>query len=218
MYYLYSMVSSFDQLDLNKKYTYADYLTWQFQERVELIIGEVFKMTPAPSSRHQSVVSSINSSFHQFLKGKKCKVFPAPFDVRLPASPDASDEHTETVVQPDVTVVCDLSRIDIKGCKGAPDLVVEVLSETSVKRDLQQKYDLYQQADINEYWVVYPAEKSISVFVLNKEGNYETDRPRTCGDVINSKVLKGFGLDLDDLFLDMVSEPEEPYGEGVRRL
>ena len=175
-------------------------------------------MTHAPSPGHQLVVSSINSAFHQFLKGKKGKVFLAPFDVRLPASPEANDEHTETVVQPDITVVCDLSRIDKKGCKGAPDLVVEVLSETSVKRDLQEKYDLYEQAGIKEYWVVYPAEKSISVFVLNVEGKYETSRPRTYGDVIYSQVLEGFGLDLDDLFLDMVSEPEEPYGEGVRRL
>jgi len=113
-------------LDPDKNYTYADYLLWRFKDRIELIRGKIFKMAPAPSSSHQSIVTVLISSFHQFLKNKTCKVFPVPFDVRLPAFLDAEDKDTETIVQPDITIVCDPNKIDERGCKGAPDLIVEV--------------------------------------------------------------------------------------------
>lgn len=110
-------ITDINQLDLTKSYTYADYLTWQFQERVELIMGKIFKMSPAPTSRHQHVTMVISSGIYQFLKGKPCNVFPAPFDVTLPDVNGISN----TVLQPDITVVCDLRlKLLSKGAKALP--------------------------------------------------------------------------------------------------
>lgn len=204
-------ITDFQQLDLTKRYTYADYLTWNFQERVELILGKIFKMSPAPGSRHQYVSLVIGSSIFNYLKGKPCRVFPAPFDVILPISSAAN-----TVVQPDVTVVCDLSKITERGCEGAPDLVVEVVSKSSVTRDLHEKYSIYEQAGVKEYWVVYPTEKTLIVFHLNQQGKYEPTKPLTQGDVVQSKVLSGFSLNLNEVFEDIVKEPEEEYGNMNR--
>lgn len=201
-------ITDINQLDLSKSYTYADYLTWNFQERVELILGKIFKMSPAPSSSHQYVVSVIQGTLFNFLKGRSCKVFPAPFDVILPIK--------GTVVQPDVTVVCDLSKVTESGCEGAPDLVVEVVSKSSVARDLHEKYSIYEQSGVKEYLVVYPTEKTLIVFHLNSLRKYEPTKPLTQGDVVKSKVLPGLSLDLNELFEDVVKEPEEEYGNMTR--
>jgi len=204
-------ITDFQQLDLSKSYTYADYLTWNFQERVELILGKIFKMSPAPGSRHQYISMVISSAFFTHLKGNSCRVFPAPYDVILPIT-----STSNTVVQPDVTVVCDLSKVTERGCEGAPDLVVEVISKSSVTRDLHEKYSIYEQAGVKEYWVVYPTEKTLIVFHLNDLGKYEPTKPLTQGDVVQSKVLSGLSLDLNELFEDVVKEPEEEYGNMNR--
>ena len=211
------MITNFDQLDLNKRYSYADYLTWRFKERVELILGKVFRMSPAPSSSHQGVSALILGSFLNYLKGKPCKVFHAPFDVRLPKNVPSLDADVETVVQPDICVICDLAKIDEKGCSGAPDLVVEIVSKSSVQRDLQDKYALYESAGVKEYWIVYPIEKSLSVFLLDN-GNYVSSRPLTIGDRVRSQVLPDIDLDLGEIFQDIVQEPKEDYGSRQIRL
>ncbi|HET8838464.1 MAG TPA: Uma2 family endonuclease, partial [Flavobacteriaceae bacterium] len=133
-------ITDISKLDQSKRYTYADYLTWRVKERIELIMGKIFRMSPAPSSEHQQIVSALHSNIYQYLKNKSCRVFPAPFDVVLPSSSGKQDN----VVQPDISVICDLSKITEKGCTGAPDLVVEVVSKTSVKKDLHEKYALYE--------------------------------------------------------------------------
>lgn len=207
-------ITQFSKLDLSKSYTYADYLTWRFQERVELILGKVFKMSPAPTSRHQYAVSVIQATIFQFLKGKPCKVFPAPFDVSLP---DAHGIYN-TVVQPDITVVCDAAKITEQGCQGAPDLVVEVLSKSSVKKDLHEKYGIYEQAGVKEYWIVHPHDRSLIIFILDKTGQYLPSRPLTRGDKASSYVLPGFEIDLDELFIDLLEEPEEGYHPGAIRV
>ncbi len=204
-------------LDPEKHYTYADYLLWRFKERIELIRGKIFRMSPAPSSVHQGIVTVLVSSFHQFLKHKTCKVFPAPFDVRLPEYPGEQDQDTETIVQPDITVICDLEKIDEKGCKGAPDLIVEVLSPNSVSKDLHEKYEIYEKAGVEEYWVVHPVEKTIIAFIL-KNGKYQTSKPLTVGDQIASIVLPGFALSLEEVFPDSFKEPEPEYEIKTRRL
>ena len=130
------MVTDINDLDLTKRYTYNDYLTWQFDEMVELIRGRVFRMSPAPLSAHQLISMEISGQIYDYLKGKKCKVVTAPFDVRLPLPPDRqTDAKIDTVVQPDICVICDLSKIDRRGCLGAPDWVIEILS----KLDFGQK-------------------------------------------------------------------------------
>ena len=105
------------------RYTYADFLTWSDDERWELIDGVAYNMTPAPSRRHQDVSIELAAQFKVFLRGKQCRVYDAPFDVRLPA-PDDTDQTTSTVVQPDLVVVCDSAKLEDQGCKGAPDLVI----------------------------------------------------------------------------------------------
>lgn len=204
-------------LDPEKHYTYADYLLWRFKERIELIRGKIFRMTPAPSASHQSIVTALVSSIHQFLKHNKCKVFPSPFDVRLPEYLGEEDKDTETIVQPDITVICDVDKIDEKGCKGTPDLIVEVLSPNSVSKDLHEKYEIYEKVGVTEYWVVHPVEKTIIAFVLEK-GKYRTTKPLTIGDRISSVILPGFTLSLDEIFTDSFKEPEPEYEVIVRRL
>jgi Uma2 family endonuclease len=200
-------ITDFQQLDLTKSYTYSDYLCWQFQERVELILGKIFKMSPAPTSRHQYTISILTTSLFQFLKGKPCKVFPAPFDVILPVNAGVKD----TVLQPDITVVCDPRKITEQGCMGAPDLVVEIVSKSSVTRDLHEKYEVYEMAGVREYWIVHPHDKTLVVFVLDGNGKYQPTKPLTRGDLATSSVLPGFVLDLNDLFVDMLEEPEVEY-------
>lgn len=136
----------FSDLDLSKTYTYADYLKWQFDERLELIKGKIFKMSPAPSSNHQDIAIKVSSELYYHLKGKSCKVFAAPFDVRL--SIKINDEQVVNVVQPDICVICDLSKIDARGCIGAPDIIVEILSPGNNTKELQNKYEVYEEAGV----------------------------------------------------------------------
>lgn len=206
-------ITDIGQLDLTKRYTYADYLNWQFTDRVELILGKIFKMSPAPTSSHQHAVSVIHGTIFQFLKGKPCKVFPAPFDVSLP---DASGVSI-TVVQPDITVICDLSRITEQGCNGAPNMVVEVISKSSVKKDLHEKYSIYEQAGVKEYWIVQPQDRSLIIFTLTEAG-YQPSKPLTKGDIATSQVLPGLEIDLDEIFIDVVEEPKELYPLDVKRV
>ncbi len=208
------IITDINQIDLTKSYTYDDYLTWKFQERIELIFGMIFKMSPAPTSQHQHISVVISSSMYNFVKGKSCKVFAAPFDVILPVTPGISN----TVVQPDITVVCDPSKITERGCNGAPDLVVEVVSKSSVTRDLHEKYGVYEQAGVKEYWIVHPHDRSLIIFFLDDKGRYQPSKPLTKGDIATSQVLPGLTIDLNELFIDVVEEPEEEYLVGLKRI
>lgn len=210
-----SSITDINQLDHSKRYTYADYLTWRLKERIELIMGRIFPMSPAPSSGHQQIVSALHGNIYQYIKNKSCRVFPAPFDVVLP-SPSG---NLDTVVQPDITVICDLTKITAKGCMGAPDLVVEVVSKASVRKDLHDKYALYERNRVREYWLVLPAKRSLKVFTLDDHGVYQAAKPLTRGDKISSRVLPGLEIELDEIFRDVVEEPEEEgYGMGMRRV
>jgi Uma2 family endonuclease len=196
---------SIDDLDFSKTYTYADYYSWRFEERVELIKGKIFKMSPAPSANHQTISGNISGELYQFLKDKPCRAFAAPFDVRL-VRHEKSDQKIKTVVQPDVCVICDPYKIaDNRSCLGAPDLVVEVLSHGNNSKEIKIKYDLYEEFGVREYWVVYPGELSIMKYVLNKDGKFEMEgRALTLGDKITTEVLPGFELLLDDVFRNLI--------------
>lgn len=179
-------------------YTYADYLTWQLDEMVELIRGKVFRQAAAPRRIHEELSVALVTRIHGFLKGGTCRVYTAPFDVRLPIS---SKDPTEidTVVQPDLCVVCDLEKLDELGCVGAPDLVVEILSPGNNKKELQHKYEVYEAAGVREYWVVHPDERTLLIYTL-ESGNYRSSRLFTFGDRVASQALPGFELDLDEVF------------------
>ena len=143
-------------------YTYADYKGWELAEgeRFEVIYGEAFAMS-APNTRHQEILGNIFAQFHNFLRGKPCKVYPAPFDVRLFYKEDESDD---TVVQPDITVICDEKKRGPEGCRGAPDLVIEILSPSNTAIEMQRKLKLYQEAGIREYWIADPKNNSLTVY------------------------------------------------------
>ena len=190
------MIKDISSLDLNKLYTYSDYLKWQFTERVELIKGKIFKMSPAPSTRHQEISVGLIGELQQFLKRKSCKVFSAPFDVRLPSK---NGTQIETVVQPDVCVICDPNKLDSKGCLGAPDIVVEILSPQSTKKDLREKFDLYEENGVLEYWVVYPNDNALEVFVL-EDNKYESKGGLEKEDILTTPVLPGLELQLNEVF------------------
>jgi len=161
-----------NELDFTKQYTYADYIKWRFKERVELIKGWIYKMSPAPSSSHQKISFRISNILFNKIENK-CEIYPAPFDVRLFKNIGKSDEIV-TVVQPDICIICDKTKIDKKGCLGAPDMIVEILSPSTAKKDYNEKFYLYQENLIKEYWIVNPDAKSIEVFTLDKKNKYQS--------------------------------------------
>lgn len=200
-------ITSLSQLDKNGTYSYSDYLQWQFEELVELIKGKVFPMS-ASMSRHQRIVGNLYSSFHHYLRRKKCQVFIAPFDVRLPTY-DANGElmpDTKTVVQPDICVICDPTKIDERGCKGVPDMVIEVLSPSTAKKDLNEKFNLYEEVGVGEYWIVFPEAKTISIYLLEDEkytllghfGHLQQPGP------LQVRTLPELEVDLEDVFENVV--------------
>lgn len=186
------------ELDMNKTYTYADYFRWKLEERVELIRGRIFKMSPAPNRRHQQISGNIFYELKRFVQRGPCEVYSAPFDVRLPRR-SASDKDITTVLQPDVCVVCDAGKLDEKGCVGAPDIVVEVLSPGNNAKELKNKYEVYEEAGVREYWVVSPQDETVLVYTLTG-GKYTASRMMVAGDSVHSTVLNGFSLDVARLF------------------
>ena len=155
---------------LNQEYTYGDYARWPNDERWELIEGVPYAMT-APSRIHQDVVLKVGVQIELYMQGKPCKVYLAPFDVRLPRK-DEADEDVETVVQPDIVVVCDKLKLDKKGCRGAPDWVIEVLSPSTTFKDMNTKRSLYEAHGIREYWLVHPEDRWLMAYTLDTEGRY----------------------------------------------
>lgn len=187
-------------------YSYADYLKWTIEERLELIKGKIFRMSPAPNLIHQALVSDIFGYLWTFLKDKTCKAFVAPFDVRLPHR-SKEDKDVYTVVQPDICVVCDATKLDKRGCIGAPDIVVEILSPSNNRKELKYKYEVYEEAGVKEYWIVSPQDHSFLVYTL-KEGKFVPSRLMAEGDVVVSSVLEGFSLDLEELFASIPGDTE----------
>jgi Uma2 family endonuclease len=179
-------------------YTYADYLTWEIDEMVELIRGKVFRQAAAPGVIHQRISGKIFYLLYDFLQGKSCEVFSAPFDVRLPVASKAN-EDIDTVVQPDLCVVCDAEKIDERGCLGAPDLIIEILSPGNNRKDLKLKYDVYEASGVKEYWAIHPDERTLLIYTLD-ERKYRASRLFTLGDRVISEAVRGFELELDHVF------------------
>ena len=186
-------------------FTYADYLTWNFKERIELIRGKIFKMSPAPTVTHQKILANIAYEFLNFLNGKSCRCLFAPIDVRLKGKPfrrkRLRDDEITTVVQPDIIVVCDSEKLkDNRSVDGAPDLVVEILSPGNTRVETKYKFDLYEENGVLEYWVVYPEYKQIHVFILNEHEEYGKPVIYEVNDHISSIVLKGLSISMEEIF------------------
>lgn len=180
------------------EYTYADYLKFEFEEMVELIRGKIFRMSPAPKASHQSVSVSLSSMIWTYLKGKTCRVYEAPFDVILPVS-NKKREKATTVVQPDICVICNPEIVEEAGCFGVPDWIIEILSPHTSKKDLQLKYDVYEEAGVKEYWIVMPQEKLIEVFIL-ENSKYKRVKTYAQDDEVPSNTLPALSLKLEDVF------------------
>ena len=149
----------------NKRYTFADCLTWGEDERIEIINGEAVMMAP-PSRIHQKISFEIGRQIGNYLEGKKCEVYPAPFGVRLFEKDGDSPDDVDTLVEPDISVICDKDKLDDHGCKGAPDMVIEVLSPSTLRHDRFIKLGLYQRAGVREYWIVEPETQTVQVYTL----------------------------------------------------
>ncbi len=188
-----------EEPDSSLEYSYADYLKWKFEERVELIRGRTMKMT-APNRKHQDISRELMFCFTSFLKEKKCKAYNAPFDVRLPRKIKSTNEEIFTVVQPDVCIICDFTKLDDKDCIGAPDLVIEILSPGNSKKEIRLKYEVYEGAGVKEYWIINPVEENVAVLVLNVSGKFEGARLYATGDIIYSNTVPGLTVDLSDIF------------------
>ncbi|WP_237488002.1 Uma2 family endonuclease [Hufsiella arboris] len=195
------IISRVEDIDFSGSYTYADYFKWEFDERLEIIKGKIFNMSPAPGSIHQRVSGIVFNNIFNYLKGKPCEVFSAPFDVRLYRTSKA-DEQIKTVLQPDLCVICDPSKVDLRGCIGAPDIVVEILSKGNNKKELKNKYEVYEEFGVKEYWIIHPEEKTFFKYILNEEGKFVPSRLLTIGDEVATEVLPGFVLSLEDVFAD----------------
>lgn len=191
-------------INLAERYTYADYLRWDDGERWELIDGKAYNMTPAPSRKHQDISGEIFRQISNYLVGKPCRVYPAPFDVRIPEGSEA-DDAIANVVQPDLVVVCDPTKLDERGCIGSPDLVVEILSPATARKDIKEKFLLYERAGVREYWIVDPAAATVMVFRRGEDGRF--GRP----DVYSAEDRPAVGI-FSDLAIDLstVFPAEQP--------
>ena len=192
-----TVITSIDQLDLvNGLYTYADYLRWEIKDRLEILKGKIFKMSPAPAISHQKVSGNLYGEMYHYFKGKPCKLFSAPFDVVLKSKKGIED----SVIQPDLCVVCDSKKLENdKRCLGAPDLIIEILSPGNSKKEMRNKYDLYEESGVAEYWVVRPTDKEITQFVL-ENGKYRALRPVVEGDLIYSAIFPELSVATEDIF------------------
>ena len=182
-----------------KRYTYADYLKWPEGERWELIEGIPYNMTLAPSTAHQLVLGELFRQISTFLLDKDCLPFVAPFDVRLQEA-DETDDQASSVVQPDISVVCDPSKLDERGCHEAPDFIIEVLSPATAAKDQIQKVALYEKHGVREYWIVHPADRLVTVRILEKRGKYGIPQIYEAKGRLPVDSIPGLEIDLDLVF------------------
>ncbi len=183
----------------NKRYTFEDFLNWEEDERIEIIDGDVFMMSP-PATIHQKVSGELFRQIANYLEGKSCEVFSAPFGVRLFERNGDKPEDVDTVVEPDIIVLCDKSKLDEHGCKGAPDMAIEILSPSTRRHDKLIKLNLYQRAGVREYWIVDPYTSSVSVYLLGEDGKFALHEEYGRKDIAKVNSLRGCFIELEKVF------------------
>ena len=181
------------------RYTFADVLTWDEHERAEIIDGEIVMMAP-PSVGHQRISREIFRQLANYLEGKKCEVFAAPFGVRLFEQSGDNPEDVDTMVEPDISVICDKSKLDKYGCRGAPDMVVEILSPSTRRHDRLVKLGLYQRAGVREYWIVNPEDKTVQVMLQDGAGSLRIHEDYGQEDTAKVDVLDNCFIELGKVF------------------
>ena len=194
-------ITSLNQLDFNHTYSYSDYLGWKFTEWVEVLKGKIFPMA-APLEYHQRISWRVGLQLGRFFENHPCRVYSAPFDVRLYNKTKSLEAEKDifTVVQPDLCVICDLEKIDRRGCLGAPDLVIEILSEGNSEKEMNIKYQIYEESGVKEYWIVQPENHSVLRFVANEDGIFIGLKPTTISETLRSAIFPELAIDLQKVF------------------
>lgn len=187
-----------EEPDPSLSYTYADYLQWNFEERLELIRGRIFKMS-GPNTKHQIISLRLTLKISTFLQNN-CQLFVAPFDVRLPVKNRKRDHEVTTVVQPDLCVICDESKLDERGCCGAPDLMVEILSPGNTRKEMRIKLRLYEESGVKEYWIISQVKENVMVYVPDETGKYAEAKIFDRGEQFTSNVIPGLEFNTDDIY------------------
>ena len=181
-------------------FTYCDYCAWDDGERWELIDGEAFCMSPGPNRAHQEVLGELFYQVRRQLEGHPCRVYVAPFDIRLPKGNEA-DELIDTVVQPDISVICDSKKLDDRGCRGAPDWIIEILSPITARMDQIRKRALYEREGVREYWLVHPMDRVLYIYRLEGEGEgYGPPEILPTEGITPVACLAGVEIDWDAVF------------------
>ena len=194
-------ITDISQLDPNAVYTYADYLTWQFEQTVELIKGKLMRMA-APNRKHQRISWQLSGRFFNLLKGQRCEAYAAPFDVRLLDKKKSlkANKDVLTVVQPDLCVICDKEKLDEKGCIGAPDLIIEILSASNSKKEMRTKKELYEENEVKEYWIIDPTHETLLQYSLQDDGTYTPPQIFVNDEIVQSTVFATLTIDLSEIF------------------
>lgn len=186
------------QIESDQLYSYADYLSWPEDERWEIIEGKAYALA-APSREHQRILGEFHLLIGNFLKGKTCDVYFAPFDVILDPSL-LKNEEKRNIVQPDISVICDKYKLTDNGCNGAPDWIIEIASPGTFRKDLNKKLRLYERAGVKEYWVVFPDQKSVMVYLMGNNGKFKANQFYELKDIIPVETLTDFEIDLAVIF------------------
>lgn len=194
-------ISSLSQLDLNATWSYADYLSWKFEEAIELVKGKILPMA-APNTRHQKLSWRLTLAVGNHFLKHDCQAFAAPFDVRLLDGHKSAKANKDvfTVVQPDICVICDASKIDEKGCEGAPDLTIEILSPGNSAKEMRLKKQLYEENQVREYWIFDPEHETVFQFHLTAAGVYSPATIYVSEDILESAIFTDLKVDLKAVF------------------
>lgn len=210
-----AVITDISQLDPNGTYTYADYLTWHIEQALEVIKGRIFPMA-GPSRTHQRISLYLSAMFYNQFKNHPCEAYAAPFDVRLYDRKKSikADKDIYTVVQPDLCVVCDLEKLDERGCLGAPDLVVEILSPGNSSREMRTKKDLYAEAGVREYWIVDPVHETVTRYNVATEDTYDRPLIFVSDEIMPSLIFPNLTLMLSDLFPATTTRPPDYPNES----
>jgi Uma2 family endonuclease len=183
----------------DNKLSYADYLSWTDDEQIEIIDGNLYNMSPGPSTKHQQVSMNLSYYLMNYFREKDCQVFAAPFDVRLFAEGKKDDEVFD-VVQPDMSVICNENKLDEKGCVGSPDVIIEIISPSSAKMDRMRKRNLYEKALVKEYWIVDPQNELIELYHLNQENLYGKPLFYSMEDTVGSVLFNDLKIAVNEIF------------------
>lgn len=190
-----------DNTAQNKLYTYADYISYSENERVEIVDGHIYAMSPAPSRIHQEIIMELSTIINNHIKINKelCKVYSAPFDVFL--FDEETLENCRNIVQPDISVICDKNKLTDKGCVGAPDFIVEVISPYNPSSDYVRKLSLYEHYKVKEYWIVNPINNTIFVYRLDGTMHYASPEAYTFKDKVKVGIYKNLEIDFSQIEL-----------------